>query len=132
LITCAGLVAAALAGHVVPASADHKAYARNPLSMRLVYKPKVLEFRDARFSGLAWQNWGAEGTTSRATNRIVTCNPSCADGPVVNVGSAVTLTRLRRSGNRRVYTCMSWQDDQQVDPTIPPAVSINPRTLRPC
>jgi len=126
IVLCAlGLLATA-----APA-ASARIYVKDPLSQKLKFKPWRLEFRDLDITELSWKNWGKKVATARGISRILTCKPNCASGGSETTATTVRLSRIRTRGGKRLYTCMSWKDDEKVT-DLPDHGSLNPENFRPC
>jgi hypothetical protein len=106
-------------------------YAIDPLTHKLKIKPQKLSFRDLEMTDLHWRHWGTRVARARGISRILTCNPTCANGRVETTATTVKLSRIRERGGKRRYTCMSWQDDEKVS-DLPDHGSLNPFSFRPC
>jgi hypothetical protein len=106
-------------------------YAVDPLTRELKVKPRKLAFRDLEITDLRWKRWGRGVARGRGISRILTCEPSCAEGEAVTTATTVKLSRIREKGGKRRYSCMSWQDDEKVS-DLPDHGSLNPSSFRPC
>jgi hypothetical protein len=112
------------------AAAAERTYALDPLLDKLKVRPQKLSFRELEMTDLRWKRWGKDVARSRGISRILTCNPSCANGGAETT-TTVKLSRIRMRRGKRVYTCMSWQDDEKVS-DLPDHGSLNPFNFRPC
>jgi hypothetical protein len=114
-----------------PASASARVRVTDPLTHKLRFKPGKLSFSDLELTGLRWRRWGTEVARARGVSRILTCSPDCGSGGAETTPTTVKLSRIRIRDGKRIYTCLSWQDDEQVT-DLPDHGSLNPRTFRPC
>ena len=114
----------------VPAAAA-RTYVADPYTQKLKFKPRKLSFRELEITDLVWKRWGKNVATARGISRILTCDPSCAEGEAETTATTVKLSRIRTRAGKRRYTCMSWNDDEKVT-DLPDHGSLNPESLRPC
>lgn len=125
LALLAGLVAAG------PAAAAERTFALDPLLDKLKHRPHKLSFRDLEMTDLRWKRWGEDVARARGISRILTCDPNCAGGGAETTATTVKLSLIRMKRGKRVYTCMSWKDDERVT-DLPGRGSLNPFNFRPC
>jgi hypothetical protein len=127
LALAASLVAAGPAG----AAAADRVFTLDPLTNKLKFKPAKLSFSDRDMTELRWSRWGKPVARARGIARILTCEPSCGAGGAETTATTVKLSRIRERNGKRVYTCMSWRDDEKVT-DLPASNSLNPFNFRPC
>jgi hypothetical protein len=130
-ILLVALAAALVAAGPASAAPADRVYTLDPLSNKLKFKPAKLSFSDRDMTDLRWSRWGTKVARARGIARILACEPSCGAGGAETTATTVKLSRIRVRDGKRVYTCMSWRDDEKVT-DLPASNSLNPFNFRPC